>query len=216
MILNILHLVNRNKPEVELAIKNHSVKSIDDRVTIISVCSGKCDNALKESIADGQNVIWVDKCKTPWINFYKIEAIANALKKVTTPYALLLDCRDVVICNPLKDIVDTFEGQNCDILFSVGTCKQIHINPHHLNGGTVIGKTDSLLSLYSNVPQIEEEYWDKYKESIFWHSEQLRIAYYIEHSDISKKYNIKYDNRDEIFKVWRNGEYIKHLDMIEN
>ena len=57
MILNILHLVNRNKPEVELAIKNHSVKSIDDRVTIISVCSGKCDNALKKSIADGQNII---------------------------------------------------------------------------------------------------------------------------------------------------------------
>ena len=145
---------------------------ISDQLSVVSVMNESC---LKKSYLAKQfnsnNLTLIIPESTRkicnWKNTYKIDGILEALDKITTPYTLILDGRDVKVLGDLDDyFLDMFDSFNADIVFNgsdgiypkqkleneFGNAKlnkYKYFNYPFINAGVCIGKTDKLKEFYS-------------------------------------------------------------------
>lgn len=138
--------------------------SIDNRITVLVVAtSDLVDNALLINQLNASGVSYINKAgEVSPDNFIfrdKLKYYIEALKDVTTPYALLLDVLDVVILKDLdSEFLDIFESYGKDIIYNAtpsrfprheyykkepGTCMKF------LNAGVCIGRTKQLIDFYN-------------------------------------------------------------------
>ena len=210
----ILHLPDTGKhrlPQLLEDIKTNPI-TLTDQITIVTVATANILNnyPLVDQLnmsgvpfinaAENYNDIWQRKTKVPLIR--------GVMKKVTTPYTLLLDANDVVI---LKDIDDSFIEKwkkfDCDILFNgswvlypnvpsayIESDKKSPFYHHYINGGVCFGYTDKITKLY------ETAYYNTTSAKIRKvDSEQYYIRTSILHNKDS--INVKIDDASHLFLV---------------
>lgn len=178
--VNVLHFPGSqkitNRPAID-KLKEYPVTCPDD-ITIISIMTPDLVplspihyQLTKSGIA---YINTVPENHKMWLNKDKAGYIVEALKEVTTPYALILDGNDTVIVDGLDDLVYKFNGYGKDIIFNAtqnrfpdieidqidnidghwGVSRAIFFGPFcHLNAGVCLGKADALRWFYEEVKE---------------------------------------------------------------
>ncbi len=138
----------------------------------------------------------------------KIDLILNNLKKIKTEYTLILDARDVLICDHLnKTFINKFKKLNTKILFNASSSRypswinikaidtkyknNLNSKPF-LNTGVCFGETKALYAMYQAASEINKKYSQLNK------SEQFILKLAIVLSNLT--HFVSLDNEDKLFK----------------
>ena len=133
-------------------------------VTVITWNSRPAKGVLQKCL-DWRGVPYVTLGTTlsSWRNCYKAYLNADLLPRIKTPYVMGLDADDVLMLQPLRDILEAFRAFECDVVF--GSERQswpdveslarfersIAQSPYcHLNSGAWIGRTEACARLFND------------------------------------------------------------------
>ena len=133
-------------------------------VTVLTWNSRPAKGVLQECL-DWRGVPYVTLGTTlqSWRNCYKVYLNADALQRIDTPYVMALDADDILMLQPLHEILERFRWFECDMVF--GSERQswpdvksierfersIAQSPYcHLNSGAWIGRTEACARLFKD------------------------------------------------------------------
>lgn len=133
-------------------------------VTVLTWNSRPAKGVLQECL-DWRGVPYVTLGTTlqSWRNCYKVYLNADALQRIDTPYVMALDADDILMLQPLHEILERFRSFDCDVVF--GSERQswpdvksierfersIARSPYcHLNSGAWIGRTEACARLFKD------------------------------------------------------------------
>lgn len=133
-------------------------------VTIITWNSRPAKGVLQECLdRRGVPYVTLGTSLTSWRNCYKLYLNADILPRIETPYVMALDADDVLVLQPLHEILATFRTFDCDIVFgaerqswpdveSIARWERsiAQSDVCHLNSGAWIGRTEACARLFKD------------------------------------------------------------------
>ena len=183
---------------------------------------------LLEQCLDWRGVPYVTLGRhlSSWRNCYKLYLTADALRHVTSPYVIALDADDVLVLDPLHEILRAYQSFGCDIVFGAERqswpdveClarfeRSIAESPYcHLNSGAWIGRTEACARFFQDC--LDEDLGDilKAKRSMtVLYSDQgvTRKAFRRAHPRVLLDYQCRIFQ--SLFKVPVSGEVLIQAD----
>lgn len=182
-ILYTLHLPGDHYIEAFQQLQNDNKERIihkSNNITVISIMTRDCwEKSLVREQCEFNNIEIINPGidEKKWNNALKINYILEALEQVTTEYAIILDGKDVCICNDLDDTLlqkidpykvtyngDPFQYPKIDIEGPEYKNKLKNVVNKYLNAGVCIGKISQLKRIYNLAYQKKQVFLDNNSE----------------------------------------------------
>lgn len=150
-----------------------------------------------------------------WNNTLKIGYILECLNEINTDYALILDGRDVVICNDLDDsFIEKFKSFNKPIVYngtpmafppvyveSLNDIMHVRGKQRYLNAGVCIGEKNSLIDFYTKSAEINKQHPDNISEQFIIRCARKKYPELVTHDSENKIFRIIHANDTLIDEV---------------
>lgn len=181
--LYILHFPGSGIQGHEYIINDNLTReiTIDSNLSIISIMNKKYwDVSPLRCQCENNNIKIYNSAleEKQWNNTLKINYILKSLQEIETKYVLILDGRDVVICNNLdRKFIEKFKTFNYPIIYNGTPCMypevpietlsdiiQIKGKQKYLNAGVCLGRKDALIDFYTRAEKINRKYPDNDSE----------------------------------------------------
>lgn len=157
--------------------------SVSDELSIISIMNYECEkHSFVKKQLDNNNIPLYNTAiyERQWNNVLKIKHILKSLEQIKTKYCLIIDGRDVVICNNLdNEFIAKYKSLEKPIIFNgtpishpnmpiepIQDLIKIKGKQKYLNAGVAIGETKILKIFYSKAYEISQKNPDNHSEQM--------------------------------------------------